>query len=190
MNHRQRLPGREDVPKELSGGTECGPRALWAALRYFGLERGADEIKRACHFMPRFTGPTYNEIHGTYLTSIALALREFGLEVEWSGDDLEPDPRSPVSVDLMRRAEDQGLRPAPGLTTEALLQRLDGTRVAVISHRYLADGPAHVTAAAERRGGFVIFPLEKHNPTVEQLETARRWPDLSREVVIAWAQGT
>jgi hypothetical protein len=181
------LPREDQVPSELVGPEECGPRAVWATLRYFGIDRSPTVIKDACRYIPIVSGGTYNPIHGSYLIGVAVAPKECGLEVEWSTDDPEPYPRNPPSiVQIVARAVQLGIVPVGGMGMDKLAALLDGSRVAIISHNYLPFGGAgHITPTSEVRDGTVVFPLEKENPTIEQLERARMAKDQWREVVLA-----
>ncbi len=181
------FPPNDEIPTDLQSHTECGPRAVWLTLRYFGLDRSPAEIKEACGFIPEVTDGAYNKVHGTYLVGVAVALKEFGLDVEWSGHDPEPDPEVPVNARLIARAEQLGFVPIGALMMSELVGRLDGTRVAIVSHSYSSDGGAgHMTPTAEVRDGRVIFTAERYNPTMAELEKARTNRDQAREVVLAW----
>ena len=180
-------PSPKEIPAELQGRTECGPRAIWATLRFFGLDRSPDEIKAACGYVPEVFDGVYNRQHGTYLLGVAIAFRKFNLEVEWSGDDPEVFPEFLTATTLRAEAERLHLSHLSGMTTEELLARLAGHRVAIVSHTYFDDGGAgHITPTSETKNGRVIFPLETVDPTVEQLEVARKRKDQCREVVLVW----
>jgi hypothetical protein len=173
------LPADFDAPDELldTGDSGCGPVVTWQVLRYFALDISPGEIIAACR---------YDHEVGTYAIGIAVALAQFGLQVEFL-TDRDPAP-NPVEVELYAVAAALGVAVTGGATLTQLAPRLDGSTVAVVMYRDELGAPyGHFTPVVAVNGKVVHLPNERRSLQVLDVETRREDPGIFRQCVLASA---
>ena len=152
-------------PSLCYAGDSCGPQAAWLVLRHFGLRPRAGRLLRLSRWTPE---------GGAHAVGLAVALAEYGLEVELHTD---PDPSpEPVELELYARAAALGVPVRAPAPLAALVAHAEAGRPAIVLYaREDVDDDAHFSVVIGAGRDAAGSPLVRLSDDTVRPATLERW---------------
>jgi hypothetical protein len=169
------FPGYYEAPSALLAlDGNCGPMSVWLLLRHFRRRTSSERIIRLCRYTKR---------HGTFTIALAIALREYGLRVDFHTEE-DPAPL-PFERRLYKKAERSGVVVRDALPVNELLHRIRCGEVAIVY--FETDvGNGHFTPLIGVKRRQLVLPYAEHGGMdVEEFEWRWSAPGICRQCVFA-----
>lgn len=142
----------------------CGLVTAWGVLKYFKKRTSSKRLIEACR---------YTKENGTFMISLAVALREHGLNIKFFSDN-DPNP-NPIEKLCYKIANPIGVQLNTSISIDALISQINPDSIPIVLYN-TDENEGHITPLIGTEKNIIFLPYS-HEEKMTKQEFIERWSE-------------